>query len=93
MSQAARPKTQAIVIDEVFPHVPEVIWAAMTSGALMGRWLMAPKGFAPVVGNRFTFQTNPAGEWDGTIHCEVLEVVANERLSYAWRGGHEGNEG
>jgi uncharacterized protein YndB with AHSA1/START domain len=93
MSQAARPETQAIVIDEVFPHAPEVIWAAMTSGALMGRWLMAPKGFAPVVGNRFTFQTNPAGEWDGTIHCEVLDVVANERLSYAWRGGHEGNEG
>jgi uncharacterized protein YndB with AHSA1/START domain len=93
MSQAARPETQAIVIDEVFPHAPEVIWAAMTSGVLMGRWLMAPKGFAPVVGNRFTFQTNPAGEWDGTIHCEVLEVVANERLSYAWKGGHEGNDG
>ena len=65
----------------------------MTSGDLIGRWLMAPSGFAPVVGNRFTFQTTPAGEWDGTIDCEVLEVVPNERLSYAWKGGHEGNEG
>lgn len=93
MSQAARPETQAIVIDEVFPHAPEVLWKALTSGELISRWLMAPKGFQPVVGNRFTFQTNPAGEWDGTIQCEVLEVVANQRLSYAWRGGHDGNEG
>jgi uncharacterized protein YndB with AHSA1/START domain len=25
------------------------------------------------------------------IHCEVLEVVPNERLSYSWRGGHDDN--
>lgn len=93
MNQAIAPETQAIVIDDVFPHPVEVIWKALTSGALMSRWLMEPTGFEPVVGNRFTFQTTPAGAWDGTIHCEVLEVVANERLSYAWKGGHDSNEG
>jgi uncharacterized protein YndB with AHSA1/START domain len=82
---------QAIMVDEVFPHAPEVVWKALTSGELMGRWLMAPSGFAPVVGNRFTFQTKPAGEWDGIIHCEVLEALENQRLSYAWKGGHESN--
>lgn len=91
MNQAANP--EAIVVDEVFPHKPETIWKALTSGALMSRWLMEPKGFEPVVGNRFTFQTTPAGAWDGTIHCEVLEVIPNERLSYGWKGGHESNEG
>jgi uncharacterized protein YndB with AHSA1/START domain len=70
-----------------------VIWKALTSGELIARWLMAPKGFAPVVGCQFTFQTTPAGEWDGTIHCEVLDVVPDERLSYAWTGGHESNVG
>ena len=25
------------------------------------------------------------------IHCEVIDVSPNERLSYAWQGGHEGN--
>jgi uncharacterized protein YndB with AHSA1/START domain len=45
----------------------------------------------PVEGTRFTLQTTPAGEWDGVIHCEVLEVMRNERLSYSWRGGHDGN--
>ena len=93
MNQAVKPDAQAIVLEEIFPHTPDVLWKALTSGDLIARWLMAPRGFAPVVGSRFTFQTTPAGAWDGTIHCEVLEVVPNERLSYAWKGGHEDNEG
>jgi uncharacterized protein YndB with AHSA1/START domain len=93
MNQAVNPDTQAIVVDEVFPHAPAVIWKTLTSGELIGRWLMAPKDFEPVAGSHFTFQTMPAGEWDGTIHCEVLEVVPNERLSYGWKGGHESNDG
>lgn len=88
-----QPQTQDIVVDEVFPHAPETIWKTLTSGALMSRWIMAPTGFEPVEGNRFTFQTTPAGEWDGVIHCQVLEVLPNERFVYAWKGGHEGNAG
>ena len=37
---AAILDTQDIVIDDVFPHAPEVIWKALTSGELMGRWLV-----------------------------------------------------
>lgn len=85
--------TQQIVVDEVFPHAPELIWKTLTTGELIGRWLMAPTGFAPVVGTRFTFQTKAAGAWDGVIHCEVLEAIPNQRLVYAWRGGDEGNVG
>ncbi len=85
--------TQEIVVDDVFPHAPETIWKTLTTGELIGRWLMMPTGFEPVQGNRFTFQTTPAGAWDGVIHCEVLEVVPNERLAFSWQGGHEGNVG
>jgi len=85
--------TQEIVVDEVLPHAPEAIWKTLTTGDLIGRWLMTPSGFEPVEGNRFTFQTTPAGEWDGTIHCRIVELVTNERLAYTWRGGHEGNAG
>lgn len=84
---------QQIVVDEVFPHAPEVIWRALTTGEIMARWLMEPRGFEPVIGNRFTYQTKPAGAWDGTIHCEVLEVVENQRFSHAWRGGDASNTG
>jgi uncharacterized protein YndB with AHSA1/START domain len=85
--------TQQIVVDEVFPHAPETIWKTLTTGDLIGRWLMAPTGFEPVKGNRFTFQTKPAGAWDGVIQCEVLEAVPNQRLAYAWRSGDANNVG
>lgn len=85
--------TQDIVVDEVFPHAPETIWKALTTGELIARWLMPAEGFEAVVGNRFTYKTTPAGAWDGTIHCQVLEVKPNERFAYAWRGGHEENVG
>ena len=88
---ASKPDTQDIVVDEVFPHAPETIWKTLTTGDLIDRWLMKSTGFEPVKGARFTLQTTPAGAWDGVIHCEVLDVVPNERLSYSWRGGHDAN--
>jgi uncharacterized protein YndB with AHSA1/START domain len=88
----AASETQDIVVDEVFPHAPETIWKTLTTSELIGRWIeMAPTGFEGVEGKHFTFQTTPAGAWDGIIHCQVLEVIPNERLVYAWKGGHEGN--
>jgi uncharacterized protein YndB with AHSA1/START domain len=90
---ALKSDTHDIVVDEVFPHAPETIWKTLTTGELIGRWMMAPTGFEPVEGKHFTFQTRPAGTWDGIIHCQVLEVIPNKRLAYAWKGGHEGNVG
>jgi uncharacterized protein YndB with AHSA1/START domain len=95
MNQAAlKSATHDIVVEEVFPHAPETLWKALTTSELIGRWLhMTPVGFAPLKGKRFTFQTTPAGAWDGVIQCQVLEVTTNERLVYAWRGGDDGNTG
>lgn len=95
MTDGATPDdVREIVVEEVFPHSPETIWRTLTSGELMARWLgMTPAGFVPVAGNRFTYHTTPAGEWDGTIQCEVLEVIPNERFVYSWRGGHATNVG
>lgn len=89
----ATSETRAIVLEEFLPYPPATVWRLLTSPDLMGRWLMKPTGFAPEVGNRFTYQTTPAGAWDGTIQCEVLEVVPCERFSYAWRGGDAANSG
>ena len=90
---ALKSRTQDIVVDQVFPHAPETIWKTLTNGKLIGRWLMEPTGFEAVEGRQFTFQTTPAGPWDGVIHCEVLEVKPNERFAFAWTGGHERNTG
>lgn len=91
---ALKPDTQDIVVAEVFPHAPEAIWKALTTGELIARWLKMPTtGFEPVKGKHFTFQTTPGGSWDGVIYCQLLEVMPNERLVYSWKGGHEGNTG
>jgi uncharacterized protein YndB with AHSA1/START domain len=90
---ALKSDTQDIVVDEVFPHAPETIWKTLTTGELIARWMMPPTGFEPVKGKHFTFQTTPAGAWDGVIHCQVLEAMPNERFVYTWKGGHEGNVG
>jgi uncharacterized protein YndB with AHSA1/START domain len=93
MNEAARKfDTQEIVVEEVFPHAPQTIWKTLTTGELIGRWLgMQPTGFEPVKGARFTFQTTAAGVWDGVIHCEVLEVMRDQRFCFSWKGGHEAN--
>jgi uncharacterized protein YndB with AHSA1/START domain len=84
---ALKSETHEIVVDEVLPHAPETIWKALTTGKLIGRWLMmTPTGFEAVKGKRFTFQTTPGGAWDGVIHCQVLEATPNERLVYSFPG-------
>ena len=91
---ALKSATQDIVVEEVFPHAPEMIWKVLTSGDLIVRWLHMPlTGFEPVKGKHFTFETTPAGQWDGTIHCQVLEAKPHERLVYSWSGGHDANAG
>lgn len=83
-----------IILEEVFPHTLDVVWRTLTAPEMIGRWLrMQPTGFAPIVGTRFTYQTTPAGAWDGVIRCQVLEAVPNRRLVYSWKGGHESNRG
>ena len=79
-------ETHAISVDQVLPYPPEKIWRTLTSSELLAKWLM-PNDFAAVVGHRFNFRTKPMGDWDGTVQCEVLEAIPNEKLSYSWRGG------
>ena len=97
MSDRPSPPTgdpREIVFEEDFPNRPSTIWRALTAGPLIKRWLgMEPTGFAPIVGTQFTYRTDPAGAWDRTIRCEVLEALPEERLVYSWRSGDAANVG
>ncbi|SMF00083.1 Uncharacterized conserved protein YndB, AHSA1/START domain [Tistlia consotensis] len=88
--ETCEPRTREIVVEEVLPHPPALVWKALTEAGLIARWLM-PNDFEAVVGRRFTFRTRPMGDWDGVVHCEVLEVVPDERLVYSWVGGSATN--
>lgn len=83
-------ETHAIVVEKVLPYAPEKIWRTLTRSELLAKWLM-PNDFEPVVGYRFTFKTKPMGDWDGIVHCEVLECDPPQRLRYSWRGGSDSN--
>ena len=82
--------TRDIVVEDVVPQPPEKVWKALTSAGLISQWLM-PTDFEPAVGKRFTFKTKPIGDWDGVVHCEVLEIVPHRRLVYSWKGGSDSN--
>ena len=91
---ALKSDTQAIVVDELLPHAPEMVWKALTSSELIGRWLKMPAtGFEAVKGKRFTLKTAAGGAWDGVIHCEVLEAIPNQRFVFSWKSGHAENVG
>ncbi len=92
---ALKPDTPAqdLILDEVFPHTVDLIWKTLTSGDLISRWLMEPKGFAPVKDNHFYFQTPPDGDWDGKIRCQIVEIIPNQRLVYTWCSGHDSPAG
>ena len=83
--QSAKDKA-SIIVEYELPDSPKKVWRALTDAKLLEAWLM-PNDIRPVVGHRFNFRAQPVPGWDGTVHCEILEVVPEQRLVYAWRGG------
>lgn len=76
--------TEAVELERFYPRPPADVWRALTEAELLAQWLM-PNDIVPVVGHRFTFTTQPVAEFDGIVHCTVLEVEAERRLVYTWR--------
>ena len=66
------------------PHPPEKIWRALTEPALLAKWLMSTDMHA-VLGNKFTFKTQPTQGWNGVVDCEILELEPDKRLRYTWK--------
>jgi len=87
---AEKPRTRAIVVEDVLPHAPETIWKALTRAELIARWLM-PNDFVPEPGKVFHFQAQPMGEWNGMVECRILEIDEPRRLVYSWKGGSADN--
>jgi uncharacterized protein YndB with AHSA1/START domain len=70
-----------IETDQFLPHPPARVWRALTDRHLLSQWLMPTDDFAPAEGTTFALD---AGEW-GTTHCEVLEIVDEQRLKITWQ--------
>jgi uncharacterized protein YndB with AHSA1/START domain len=83
-------ETHTITVEKVLPYKPEKVWRTLTTSELIGRWLM-PNDFVPRAGHQFTFRTKPMGDWDGVVHCEVLDCEPPRLLRYSWKGGSDSN--
>lgn len=73
-------------VDVDYQHPPAKVWRALTDSEAITQWLM-PNDFEPRVGHEFTLRTDPAPGFDGIVHCRVLELVDQKKLSFTWKGG------
>jgi uncharacterized protein YndB with AHSA1/START domain len=73
-------------LDEFLPHPPAKVWRVLAEPELLDSWLMPSEGFAPVVGTRFTFRTDPVPRtaFSGLIECEVLDAEPERLLRISW---------
>src|SRR5262249_7127867 len=77
---------RSIRLDFDLDFPAEKVWRALTQADLLARWLM-PNDLVPKVGHRCRFQYDTGPGDEGTVHCEVLEVVPGKKLRLTWRGG------
>lgn len=77
-------QTDAISFEVDLPQPPSKVWRALTDPELLTEWLLPVTGFKPVVGQAFTFQTQPFPGWDGKVACRIREVDALKSISYNW---------
>ncbi len=70
-----------------FQQSPTEVWEYLTRPELIEQWLMK-SDFQPIAGHkfRFTFMPKPDSNYEGVVHCEVLEVRPFTKLSYSWNG-------
>ena len=60
------------------------MWRALTDPVLLTEWLLPVVELALEPGVAFTFKTQPYPGWDGIVHCRILEIEAQRKLSYTW---------
>lgn len=82
--KTAPAQTEALALEFDLRHPPAKVWRALTDPALLAEWLLPVAGLSLEPGAAFTFQTQPHPDWDGTVHCRLLEIEAHRKLSYTW---------
>lgn len=84
IDKTAPSQTDTIAFEFDLQHSPAKVWRALTDPTLLAEWLLPAVGFELDLGANFTFKTQPYPGWDGTVHCKMLEIEEQKKLSYAW---------
>jgi uncharacterized protein YndB with AHSA1/START domain len=80
-------QTEAITFEFDFKHSPKKVWRALTDPELLSKWLLPVVNLKLEPGSSFMFQAPPKAGWDGSVNCQLVEIEAQEKLSYTWRVG------
>lgn len=83
--------TEDIVHEATYPYPPAEVWRALTTHEALNAWLMDNDFGEAKVGHRFEFRDKPRRVvgWDGISRCEVLEVVPERRMVWAFGIGDD----
>ncbi len=84
VDKTAKSQSDSISFEFDLNHVPEKVWRALTDPVLLADWLLPVMELKLEPGAAFTFKTQPYPGWDGTVSCQMLEIEAERKLSYAW---------
>lgn len=84
IDKTAPSQTDTIAFELDLQHPPEKVWRAVTDPVLLSEWLLPAFDLKLEPGASFKLKTQPYPPWDGTVHCKMLEIEAQKKLSYAW---------
>jgi uncharacterized protein YndB with AHSA1/START domain len=82
--KTAPAQTGSLAFEFDLPHSPEKVWRAITDPVLLAEWLLPIVELTLESGASFTFKAQPQPGWDGSVHCQFLEIEAHRKLSYTW---------
>jgi uncharacterized protein YndB with AHSA1/START domain len=82
--KTAPGQTESLSFEFDLPHAPEKVWRALTEPALLAQWLLPVIGFDLAPGTTFMFKTQAYPGWDGTVHCRMVEIEPQRKLTYSW---------
>ena len=88
--KTAPSQTETISFELDLPHSPPKVWRALTEPALLAEWLLPVVGLELEPGTAFTLNSQPYPGWDGIVHCRILEIEPQRKLSYTWVVGDMG---
>lgn len=87
LDKTAPSQSAALSLEFELAHSPAKVWRALTDPVLLKEWLLPVIGFELTRGAAFTFQGPTMPGWDGIVSCQMLQIEAQAKLSYAWRVG------
>lgn len=76
-----------ISIEITYPHVPELIWDALTHSEAINRWSIegTENDFKPIIDYKFQVRIPPYKRWNGVINGQVLQIKKPYLLVYSWK--------